>query len=471
MRLAVDQHTREARRLLERLRDATSSATNSGRRAARAPISRTEAGIAAQRERVAALRAATCGLTDDRRPRRLLDARRLPGARRASGSSAATAGRTTSASAGSITCSSIGHERQHAGARHRGLLEHRRPAVEGHAARRVGQVRGGRQGDAARRTSALMAMAYGNVYVAQVAFGAKDAQTVKAFLEAEAYPGPSLIIAYSHCIAHGYDLAYGARAAEAGGGERALAALRDSIRAGAPPAKPPLAARLGAADRRPRRSTCATRRASAWSSRRCRNGSRHSLAQAREQHRPGSMAALFGARRKRPRRRRREDDGSVDALPRVQAAASADAGRVAAGRRPRHGPAARRRGRRRDRHALAVRGADHAETNWPVHDMRVARGVHRRGAVYFPRPGRVRARPGRYLEQSGASRRRSTCRSSRSLNGTTAGGWLSYARSDRGGRRRRARAEPLPRRDRSRETAADVEHAPARHRPQRQAAR
>jgi pyruvate-ferredoxin/flavodoxin oxidoreductase len=45
--------------------------------------------------------------------------------------------------------------------------------------------------------------------VANVAFGARDAQTVKAFLEAEAYPGPSMIIAYSHCIAHGYDMAYG----------------------------------------------------------------------------------------------------------------------------------------------------------------------------------------------------------------------------------------------------------------------
>ncbi|MBZ5556269.1 MAG: pyruvate:ferredoxin (flavodoxin) oxidoreductase [Acidobacteriia bacterium] len=55
----------------------------------------------------------------------------------------------------------------------------------------------------------LMAMAYGHVYVAQVAFGAKDAQTLKAFLEAEAYPGPALIIAYSHCIAHGYDMAFG----------------------------------------------------------------------------------------------------------------------------------------------------------------------------------------------------------------------------------------------------------------------
>jgi pyruvate-ferredoxin/flavodoxin oxidoreductase len=55
----------------------------------------------------------------------------------------------------------------------------------------------------------LIAMSYGNVYVARVAFGAKDVQTVKAFQEAESYDGPSLIIAYSHCIAHGYDLAHG----------------------------------------------------------------------------------------------------------------------------------------------------------------------------------------------------------------------------------------------------------------------
>jgi pyruvate-ferredoxin/flavodoxin oxidoreductase len=56
----------------------------------------------------------------------------------------------------------------------------------------------------------MMAMAYGYVYVARVAFGAKDVQTLKAFQEAESYHGPSLIIAYSHCIAHGYDLAFGA---------------------------------------------------------------------------------------------------------------------------------------------------------------------------------------------------------------------------------------------------------------------
>ena len=55
----------------------------------------------------------------------------------------------------------------------------------------------------------LIATTYGSVYVARVAFGAKDAQTVTAFREAESYPGPSLIIAYSHCVAHGYSLSQG----------------------------------------------------------------------------------------------------------------------------------------------------------------------------------------------------------------------------------------------------------------------
>ena len=60
-----------------------------------------------------------------------------------------------------------------------------------------------------KKDLALMALTYGNVYVAKVAMGASDAQTVRAFLEAEAYDGPSIIIAYSHCIAHGIDMAKG----------------------------------------------------------------------------------------------------------------------------------------------------------------------------------------------------------------------------------------------------------------------
>ena len=55
----------------------------------------------------------------------------------------------------------------------------------------------------------LIAMTYGHVYVASVAMGARDEHTLRAFLEAESYPGPSLILAYSHCIAHGIDMARG----------------------------------------------------------------------------------------------------------------------------------------------------------------------------------------------------------------------------------------------------------------------
>ena len=52
----------------------------------------------------------------------------------------------------------------------------------------------------------MIAMAYESVYVATVAFGSRDEQTLKAFIEAERYDGPSVIIAYSHCIAHGIDM-------------------------------------------------------------------------------------------------------------------------------------------------------------------------------------------------------------------------------------------------------------------------
>lgn len=60
-----------------------------------------------------------------------------------------------------------------------------------------------------RKDLAMMGICYGDVYVAQVALGANDAHTIKAFLEAEAYNGPSLIIAYCHCISHGYNLVHG----------------------------------------------------------------------------------------------------------------------------------------------------------------------------------------------------------------------------------------------------------------------
>jgi pyruvate-ferredoxin/flavodoxin oxidoreductase len=70
---------------------------------------------------------------------------------------------------------------------------------------------GGKPGG--KKDLGLIAMAYGHIYVASVALGARDDQTLKAFVEAESYPGPSLILAYSHCIAHGIalDAGVGAR--------------------------------------------------------------------------------------------------------------------------------------------------------------------------------------------------------------------------------------------------------------------
>jgi pyruvate-ferredoxin/flavodoxin oxidoreductase len=61
----------------------------------------------------------------------------------------------------------------------------------------------------AKKDLALEAVNYGSVYVARVAMGGNDMHTVRAFLEAESYDGPSIIIAYSHCIAHGYDMVFG----------------------------------------------------------------------------------------------------------------------------------------------------------------------------------------------------------------------------------------------------------------------
>ncbi|MCF6277464.1 MAG: pyruvate:ferredoxin (flavodoxin) oxidoreductase [Anaerolineales bacterium] len=60
--------------------------------------------------------------------------------------------------------------------------------------------------DIARKDLGMIAMSYGYVYVAQIAMGASDMQTLRAFREADAFNGPSIILAYSHCIAHGYDM-------------------------------------------------------------------------------------------------------------------------------------------------------------------------------------------------------------------------------------------------------------------------
>ena len=92
---------------------------------------------------------------------------------------------------------------------------------------------GGKQ--TGKKDLAMEAISYGSVYVARVAMGGSDTHTVKAFLEAEAYDGPSLIIAYSHCIAHGYDMAFGMEQQKAAVRSRLLAV--DALQSRASPGR------------------------------------------------------------------------------------------------------------------------------------------------------------------------------------------------------------------------------------------
>ncbi len=202
-RLAVDQRTLLARTLLERLGGALGSVLVDGLLGADQSDA---AGIAAQRERVVALRSALAGLEG-------VDARLL--AREAD----YLVRKSVWLVGGDGWAYDIGY----------GGLDHVMSTGQDVNVlvldTEVYSNTGGQQSKAtprgasakfavagkaaAKKDLGLMAMAYGNVYVARVAFGARDAQTVKALQEAESYPGPSLVIAYSHCIAHGYDLVHG----------------------------------------------------------------------------------------------------------------------------------------------------------------------------------------------------------------------------------------------------------------------
>ncbi len=204
MRLTVDKHASMARELVEKLRSQIGDNLAGDILAA---DQTDEAGIHDQRHRVAQLKEKLKGngspeATPAPEPRRhAREEERLDHGRRRLGVRHRLRRPRPRAR--------VGQERQHPGPRHRGLFEHRRPDVEVHAPLGGREVRRRRQAERRRRTSGCMAMSYGNVYVAQVAMGANDSQTVRAFIEAEAYDGPSIIIAYSHCIAHGIDMAKG----------------------------------------------------------------------------------------------------------------------------------------------------------------------------------------------------------------------------------------------------------------------
>ena len=183
----------------------------------------TEAGIAEQR--APRRRAARAARGRSIGPRRAGSTRsRARSSARASGSSAATAGPTTSASAASTTCSPRAATSTSSCSTPRST---RTPAARRRRPRRAARSRSSPRAASrpARRTSGMLATAYGNVYVAQIALGADNPQTVKALAEADAWNGPSLVIAYSHCIAHGIDMVQGHAPAEARRRHRLLAAL------------------------------------------------------------------------------------------------------------------------------------------------------------------------------------------------------------------------------------------------------
>jgi pyruvate-ferredoxin/flavodoxin oxidoreductase len=203
-RLALDAHVASARGLVQRLApqigDGLATALLDADQA-------NEAGIAAQRERVLALRGQLAGQTT-------VDARRLE----------TLADYLVKKSVWLVGGDGWAYDIGYGGLDH--VLANRRNVNILVLDTEVYSNTGGQQskatplGAAAKFAAAgkpvgkkdlgLLANMYGHVYVARVAFGAKMAQTAQAFLEAESYAGPSLIVAYSHCIAHGYDMANGA---------------------------------------------------------------------------------------------------------------------------------------------------------------------------------------------------------------------------------------------------------------------
>jgi pyruvate-ferredoxin/flavodoxin oxidoreductase len=206
MRLAVDKHDEQAKELLKKLSSALGDTLVTEIVTANQAD---EAGVAAQRKRIIALREKLKGVSTDLRPR----AQHLD----------ALADYLVKKSVWAFGGDGWAYDIGFGGLDH--VLASGRNVNILVMDTEVYSNTGGQQSKAtpigaaakfasAGKTSAkkdlgLIAMSYGNAYVARVAFGAKDTQTVKAFLEADSYEGPSIIIAYSHCIAHGYDLSGG----------------------------------------------------------------------------------------------------------------------------------------------------------------------------------------------------------------------------------------------------------------------
>jgi len=203
MRLAVDKHAEQAKELLRALAGAAGDELVT---AILGAVQVTEAGVAAQRERVAALRAKLAGVQS-------------PEARRLEALADYLVKKSVWIFGGDGWAYDIGY----------GGLDHVLASGKdvnilvmdtevysntgGQASKATPPGSTAKFAVAGKTTPkkdlAMLAMTYGNVYVAQVALGAKDAQTVRALQEAESFPGTSIVIAYAHCIAHGLDMEKG----------------------------------------------------------------------------------------------------------------------------------------------------------------------------------------------------------------------------------------------------------------------
>ena len=297
----------------------------------------------------------------------------------------------------------------------------------------------------------MIAAAYGNVYVAQIAMGADNPQTVKALAEAEAYPGPSLVIAYSHCIAHGIDMRTAMEQQKAAvdtgywplyrydpGASREHPFHLDSR---AP--KLPLSRLHGEGGAlRDARARASRRRRSAW---RCWHRRTSTSA--------GTSTSRWRRSTTRPvttrRRRRARDDHRPDAP-----ATSASSWRARSWPPPRRSAAtsrccdaSRTRARRR-RAALAVRGADRARGVRGAPGARGRLRELRRGAQLLPRARRLQHRPRAVprppRRREGAAHDPRDREPERLVPGRLG----ALREADAGRRRRRARAERLLRRHR-----------------------
>ena len=267
-----------------------------------------------------------------------------------------------------------------------------------------------------------MAMAYGHVYVAQVAMGANDAQTLKAFVEAEAYHGPSLIIAYSHCIAHGYDMAFG------------LEHQKLAVESGYWPLYHYDPRRAAAGE-----SAAGARLAGAEDRRREADGHRNAL----PADRTAGSRALPQIWWRAPRRRfsggcaRTRNWPRQAGRPRMNlttrylgpdARASVHARRLSAGRSAStpsgssRTPAPRRSSCTRcSRSRSSASGSDTIGCS-------AMSPVSAEASSYFPAGDDYALGPDRYLEQLALIKRRVGVPVIGSLNGTTAEGWLEFAR-------------------------------------------